>query len=88
MKNLPLLPHKFKTIGWFLLPITLVFGIACMHFEFEIEVLKFVNPGEGIFGSNSYQNFTNEIALSLFLINLLLISFSKEKQEDEYVYNL
>ena len=88
MKNLPILPHKFKKIGWFILPFTLALGIACTHFEVEFKFLKFDKPGKGIMGSDSYQNFTNEIALTLFLINLLFISFSKEKQEDEFVNHL
>jgi hypothetical protein len=88
MKRIPLLPNIYKKIGWISLPFTLAFGIAVYYFEFEISgfVIDYPPISDGFLSDlPSGNNLTNEVALSLFLISLFFISFSKEKHEDEFV---
>lgn len=91
MKTIPLLPNIYKKIGWISLPFTLAFGIACMHFDFKFSgfFVDNVPISDGFFDNlQSGNNLTNELALSLFLISLFFISFSKEKNEDEFVNHI
>jgi hypothetical protein len=93
MKTIPLLPNIYKKIGWISLPLTLAFGLTVNYFEFYFDSFYIGDKQEdGLFSglSTSIQgnNLSNELALSLFLFSLFLISFSKEKHEDEYVNHL
>jgi hypothetical protein len=94
MKTIPLLPNIYKKIGWISLPLTLAFGIAAHYYNFYISGFSIGEyPDDDLFsnlGNNSIMgnNLTNELALSLFLISLFFISFSKEKNEDEFVNHI
>jgi hypothetical protein len=93
MKTIPLLPNIYKKIGWISLPFTLAFGIAVNYFYFEFKNFYIGNRNErgdsDLFSNSIIGNgLTNELALSLFLISLFFISFSKEKNEDEFVNHI
>jgi hypothetical protein len=82
MKRDLLLPAKYKVWGWLL---TVIFGIAglfCLYDDFSLKILDYNRESHDLFKS---QNFTNEIALTGIIIGLLLIVFSKEKIEDEFI---
>ncbi|MFP5471042.1 MAG: hypothetical protein ACLGGV_05560 [Bacteroidia bacterium] len=85
MKTIPLLPNLYKKIGWISLPFTLAFGIAVYYFEFRLSLLTNNSNKDFLLG---FQNYTDELALSLFLFSLFFISFSKEKNEDEFLNHL
>lgn len=93
-----LLPNRFKKIGWFILVPSLVLGIILISKGYEAEWLNlrvFSLFNDSIFGSTTSRDFTfvetnvtNTIVGILFLVGALMVSFSKEKREDEFIANL
>tara|TARA_R110000868_G_scaffold76435_1_gene219781 strand:- start:334 stop:804 length:471 start_codon:yes stop_codon:yes gene_type:complete len=92
-----LLPHKYKTIGWILFIIGLIAGIFLFLNDYEssgftVNVLSIYY--EGIFDSKSGffkivdNNIIDEIVAIIIIIGGLIIGFSKEKIEDEFIYKL
>jgi hypothetical protein len=92
MKTRFLFPHRFKKIGWILFIPSLLLGICITFFNFEIECLKFnvftIWP-DNIFNSNRswmiINNITDELTTIIFVVSAMLVAFSKEKEEDEYI---
>lgn len=96
MKTKFLLPNTFKSIGWVLLGISTVSwiyvsltGNEFLFLRFNVLSLFDNDP----FGKMRLFNFinvntTNTIIGSLFIIGGLLVSFSKEKIEDEFIKEL
>lgn len=102
MKQTLLLPSRFKTIGWFILIPATIAGIVLIATSFESEwlttsVFALFND-ELFFGKHELgksQNFsfitvdvTNTLVGVLFIIGGLMVGFSKEKREDEFIANL
>ena len=87
MKASNLLPFKVKHLGWAILVPTLVFGVFVMYYEFEIPGFEVVIPYSKSFlgGKPLPNNLTDELASVLVMISLILIAFSEERQEDEFV---
>lgn len=77
-----MLPTAFKGIGWVLFIPSALLGIAAFHFQLELDFLSYSGP------SYMNNNFTNELALSGVLLGLWMMSFSKKKQEDEWLQRL
>src|SRR6478735_3013418 len=86
MKSNLLIPSRFKFIGLVILIPSILLGIWWRFFEFEIGFLtiKSNRVGSSIFEGLNL-NFTDEIALTGIITGLLLIAFSREKQEDEFI---
>ncbi len=85
MKNTLLLPNKYKVIGWVTFLSFAALGLACIYLEFEISGFQLYYPKkQGLFDFSQY-NLTNEFALFGTTIGLLMITFAKEKTEDEYI---
>ncbi len=96
-----LFPHSWRTLGWILLiPGALLSGISLFH-EFEWAWLDFQIPRFGIAANDILkgspdaepsnfrkENFTNELISLLLLFGALLVAFSREKVEDEYLTRL
>lgn len=87
MKSRFLLPHSLKRIGLLLFLPCLIIGIMVLHFEFEIEGFQIAIPyGTVSIGKTIIENnLTDELAAVLMLASLILIAFSAEKEEDEWV---
>jgi hypothetical protein len=91
-----LLPHRCKIIGWIILIPSTIAGIILSVAGYEAEWLNskvfalFSDPplGKSEFFTMISTNVTNTIVGSLFIIGALLVSFSKEKREDEFIANL
>lgn len=90
MYSLPLIPNRFKTVGFVLFCLGFVLGFFYYFFDFEPNILNFqkaykYNVGGQVwqFGSD-YNNFIDEIALILIVFGGLIWGFSKEKNEDEF----
>ncbi|MBC7617156.1 MAG: hypothetical protein H7202_13905 [Pedobacter sp.] len=84
MKNSLLLPNKYKVFGWVIFLLFATLGIFCMLIDFKIQgfqIYKFVG---GSFNFEDY-NLTNEFAVFGITIGLLMIVFTKEEIEDEYI---
>lgn len=99
MKTSYLLPNKFKLLGWILLIPGLIVGSVLFFGEYEtdaltINVLSIFNEGnmfgggiEGYFKIIENSVLDELIALAI-IAGGLLVGFSKEKIEDEFIYKL
>lgn len=92
-----LLPHRLKVWGWVIALPAFVVMIIYLQFGYEFPFLNYVkgNHGNqkpffenGWFFNIQFNNFTDEIGGILLIIGLLLIAFSKEKDEDERIARL
>ena len=94
MKTTYLLPHKYKTLGWVLLIIGIILGIILTIEEYESNLLT--TRVFSIFnGFNNYSFFSieenslfDELITAFIIIGGLIVGFSREKVEDEYIYKL
>lgn len=91
-----LLPNWYKKLGWFLLIPATLLGLALIFTDFEglaINARVFAVFNDEFLGKRQSfsfisTNITNTIVGVLFIIGSLLVAFSKEKNEDEYIANL
>lgn len=93
MKVNYLFPNKYKRIGWFILIPSAIIGLVSLFYEYEPSFLEFNVPAifvddlfkdKQLFGMVQ-NNILNEIFGILIIISALLVAFSKEKLEDEYI---
>jgi hypothetical protein len=90
------LPNKYKKIGWFILVPSLVLGIISIIAKFELEWLNarvFAIFHNEFMGKTSYFSFievniTNTVIGVLFITGALLVGFSRERKEDEYIVGI
>ncbi len=95
MKEL-LFPHRFKKIGWSILIPSFIVGLYLMLNDYNIlewHIKMFVIFADEILGDSSAfgiaeVNITNTIVGVLFIVGLLLVGFSKERNEDEYISSM
>ncbi|RLD79451.1 MAG: hypothetical protein DRJ07_11745 [Bacteroidetes bacterium] len=93
MKLNYLFPSKYKRIGWFIFIPTLIFGLFTIIFEYEPEILD--TKVFAIFIDEFFKedrllgmldnNILNEILGVIMIISSVLVAFSKEVNEDEYI---
>ncbi|MEP6465507.1 MAG: hypothetical protein ABJB05_04345 [Parafilimonas sp.] len=91
-----LLPNKYKIVGWFILIPATILGIILMVTDFEgmpLNAKVFAILNNEIFGKSQFftfihANVTNTVIGILFIAGALLVVFSKEKIEDEFITNL
>lgn len=80
------LPPRYRWLGLALLLPSLALGIASMYFDFEWAWLD-ASPRYALHLMGN-QNLTDELALTGCIVGLLLLSFAKTAQEDEYIQQL
>lgn len=95
MKLKFLFPNKFKKIGWLILIPSAIIGLVVLIYEYEPSFLDFNVPAifvDEIILSDSKRlfgivnnNILNEILGILIIISSLLVAFSNEKLDDEYI---
>ena len=93
MKLNYLFPNKYKKIGWLIFIPSTIIGLATLIFEFEPNSLDFNMPAifiNKLFGDKHFigivnNNVLNEILGVLIILSSLLVAFSKEESEDEYI---
>jgi len=92
-----LLPNYFKLIGWILLVPSAIFGFFLMLSDLEstlkINSKVFALYNDEIMGSLRHTgiistDITNTLVGVFFILGAMMVGFSKEKKEDEYVANL
>jgi hypothetical protein len=96
MTNKLLLPHRFKMIGWCILVPATIVGIILTITGYEADWLSsrvFAFISEEAFGKSKFfsmitVNITNTLIGSIFIFGAILVGFSKEKKEDEFIANL
>lgn len=97
MKPNILFPNSFKIIGWILLVPSTIFGFLVMlsdiEEKFTVKSKVFALYNDGIFGKQTHWGLiTKDITLTfvgvVFIIGAMLVGFSKEKKEDEFIAKL
>lgn len=97
MSHSLLLPNRYKKIGWCLFVPMLVIGVLVFATNYEATWLhgKVFTIWSGVFADKNAPkkwfietNLTNTLLGVLFIIGALLVGFSKEKNEDEYIARL
>ena len=93
MKTSFLFPHSFKKIGWLLLIPTLLASVFFILSETEYDILTFkvfaiytdaiINKPE--FFTVITNNLQDEMLGVLLIVGGILVAFSKEKTEDEFI---
>ncbi len=88
-----LLPNRYKLIGWIIMIPSFMVGIYLIISGYEASWLNVkmlsIFPAE-LFGEQKYFsmvtiNLTNTLISVLFLIGCLIVGFTKEKNEDEFI---
>ena len=93
MKLNYLLSNKYKKIGWSILIPSAIIGLITLILEFEPTSLDFNIPAifiDELLGDKHFfgivnNNILNEILGALIVLSSLLVAFSKEESEDEYI---
>jgi hypothetical protein len=88
-----LFPYKHKKIGWLILVPSAIVGLVSLLVSYEPSFLNFNIPAifiSELFGDTKLvgmvnNNMLNDIVGLLIIISSLLVAFSKEKSEDEYI---
>ena len=98
MKTNYLIPNKFKPLGWILFIVGIIAGLILMVGEYETEWLKVkmlaLYSGESILSSDTgffrvvENSIVDEIIALFIILGGLMVGFSKEKVEDEFIYKL
>ena len=91
-----LLPNRYKKIGWIILLPATIAGLLLAYYEFGAgwlwaKVFAIATDGKDDhykYFSLVYSNITNTVIGVLFIIGAMLVSFSKEKNEDEFIAEL
>lgn len=84
MKTRFLFPHQLRPFGWILAVSGFVLGYLVIYRDYEIPGFGFsVRPKSLLFHGSLYQGLTNTLALTLVIVGLFIVAFSKEKKEDE-----
>ena len=96
MKTKFLFPNQFKRIGWILLIPSTILGILIIVLDFQLKFLDTAvftfytsNLLPGSQDANIFSliknNVTGEIAGVVFIIGAILVAFSRQKHEDEFI---
>jgi hypothetical protein len=98
MKTNYLLPNKYKIYGWILFIIGIISGLFLFISEYESDALTTnvlaIYNDDAIFGEskgffNIIENsILDELTALSIIIGGLILGFSKEKIEDEFIYKL
>ena len=88
-----LFPNRYKKLGWLLFIPGIIIGMAFLIYQSDINLFNikaFALAAEALFSDNSFfsiseNNFLEDISSILIIIGALLIAFSKEKFEDEFI---
>ena len=93
MKLNYLFPNKYKKIGWTLLIPSVILGLITLIFDFEPIFLDFKVPailvdeilGKKVLFGFIENNILNEIVGIFIIVSSILVAFSEEVNEDEYI---
>jgi hypothetical protein len=96
MKPYLMLPYEYKKIGWFIfIPATLFSVILLLSdfSDFKINTKVFALYSQELMGQSQWMkivqtNISHTIAGLGFIIGALLIAFSREQKEDEFIAQL
>ncbi len=93
MKTSYLLPHKYKKIGWFVFIPTAIIALITFFTNYKPDFLELKFPifyYQNLLGYNKFfttieNNIFDEILSVLLIVSGIVVAFSKEKNEDEFI---
>lgn len=88
MKSRFLFPHYFRLIGWLLVVPGFVLGYLVVFQSYEIAGFVLQLRSKGTLFTPAFENFTNELALTMVIAGLLFVAFARLRHEDELTANL
>ncbi|MBT8271750.1 MAG: hypothetical protein HKO90_02835 [Flavobacteriaceae bacterium] len=98
MKTNYLISNKYKPLGWVMFTLGIIGGVALMITDYDTDWLQLkvlsIYSGESILSNDTgffriVENSIVDEIVSLFIIlGGLVVGFSKEKIEDEFIYKL
>ncbi|MES2277314.1 MAG: hypothetical protein V4592_14900 [Bacteroidota bacterium] len=90
-----LLPHRFKRIGWWLTILTTITAVMLFSGNYQgswLDLGSYAFVSRAGMGAHhvgnmmkSNANIFGQVVAALLALSLLLVAFSKEKMEDEYI---
>lgn len=83
MKNKLLLPITFRKIGWIIFGVTTIAFLGLLKYEWHPTVLMYSYTDNH--GGINDTNLLKEIIFTSWMIGLIMIAFSKEQNEDEFI---
>lgn len=78
-----LIPNRYKKLGWMVLVPSFILGLFVRFADFQFGFLEISKNDKRLLDDDI--NLTDELALTGIIIGLLLLAFSREKVEDEYI---
>lgn len=78
-----LIPNRYKRIGWMILVPSFILGLFVRFADLQLGFLEISKNNKSLLDDDI--NLTDELALTGIIIGLLLLAFSREKVEDEYI---
>ena len=98
MKTNYLISNKYKPLGWTMFILGIIGGIILMIGDYETEWLRVkmlaIYSGESILSNDTgffrivENSIVDEIVSLLIILGGLMVGFSREKVEDEFIYKL
>ncbi|GGD07344.1 hypothetical protein [Hyunsoonleella pacifica] len=96
MKTNYLLPHRYKILGWILFSLGILSGICLFINGYEVKYLNdtkvlaayYHDILESEFFKVINNQILDEIIMVFILLGGLILAFTKEKIEDEFIYKL
>ncbi|WP_133177485.1 hypothetical protein [Chitinophaga parva] len=91
MRSSLLLPHRFKLIGWCLLALGIICYLANVVWRLNIPFWVFSIDRSGLLSSDKpgpgleMQDIALSLAGVLAIVGSLMVGYSREKQEDEFI---
>jgi hypothetical protein len=83
MKSKFLFPTWCSIVGYILVIPGFILGYLSIFHNYEIQGFGYRMRERDSFFETAFENFTNELAIFLVVVGLILIAFSKKKHEDE-----
>lgn len=78
-----MIPNRYKRIGWMVLVPSFILGLFVRFADLQFSFLEISKKDKRLLDDDI--NLTDELALTGIIIGLLLLAFSREKVEDEYI---
>lgn len=78
-----MIPNRYKRIGWMILVPSFILGLFVRFADLQLGFLEISKNNKSLLDDDI--NLTDELALTGIIIGLLLLAFSREKVEDEYI---
>jgi len=87
MKTSYLFPYKYKKYAWVFLGLSVIFGLSLLFINDDPEFSRIYFDSVYKDGEiyQTHINFIDEIVMVILIVSSLLVAFSREKQEDEYI---